>query len=69
MGAIPKYLGIEGIKSANVFEATYVFKNPALFKGANIAVIGGGDVGCEAALYLKKNGCKNADIIETSGHD
>ena len=64
LGAIQKYPDIEGINNPNLFEAIYAFENPGIFKGANIAVIGGGDVGCEAALYLKKNGCKSAIIIE-----
>ncbi|MCL5069524.1 MAG: NAD(P)/FAD-dependent oxidoreductase, partial [Actinobacteria bacterium] len=64
LGAIPVYPEISGIDSTNVFDAVYALNNPEKFIGGDIAVIGGGDVGCETALFLKRKGSRKVAIIE-----
>ena len=54
---------IDGIEDANVYSAIdLLFKN---FKpeGKSALVIGGGEVGCETALWLRRSG-KNVSIVE-----
>ncbi|MDD5658856.1 MAG: FAD-dependent oxidoreductase, partial [Actinomycetota bacterium] len=64
IGAIPIHPAIPGIDRINVFDAIYALSNPEKFIGKNIAVIGGGDVGCETALFLKRRGSKKVVLIE-----
>jgi 2,4-dienoyl-CoA reductase-like NADH-dependent reductase (Old Yellow Enzyme family)/thioredoxin reductase len=63
-GASTFYPDISGIKGNNVIDAVSGLNNPAQFAGKNIAIIGGGDVGCETALFLKRNGSAEVTIIE-----
>ncbi len=64
IGAVPYYPEIEGIASDNVFEATFALNDPSAFEEKNIVVIGGGDVGCETALFLAREGARSVSIIE-----
>ncbi len=62
IGAEPIVPSITGIYGKNVVLATDTFGNEQEL-GNKIAVIGGGQVGCETALHLAKEG-KNVTIIE-----
>lgn len=53
---------IVGIERKNVLIAEDCY-NKADMLGENIVIIGGGEIGCETALYLKEQG-KNVTIIE-----
>ena len=53
IGAAPKLPELCITGSLRVFEAVYALKNAKLFKGQRVLILGGGDVGCETALYLK----------------
>ncbi|MDR0917184.1 MAG: NAD(P)/FAD-dependent oxidoreductase [Oscillospiraceae bacterium] len=62
LGAVPSIPPIAGINGANVTEATALYAAPET-AGANVAVIGGGLVGIELAIYLRTLG-KTVTIIE-----
>jgi NADPH-dependent 2,4-dienoyl-CoA reductase/sulfur reductase-like enzyme len=62
VGAEPVIPAITGIKGKNVVLATDIFGNEKEL-GNKIVVIGGGQVGCETALQLAREG-KNVTIIE-----
>ncbi len=53
---------IPGIDNPNIYTAEQVLKGDISLSG-NIAIAGGGQVGCETAHYLLENGCK-VSIIE-----
>ena len=53
---------IPGIDGENVVIAENCYDKPEAL-GENIVIIGGGEIGCETALYLKEQG-KNVIIIE-----
>ncbi len=53
---------IAGIDNLNIYTAEQVLKGDIYLSG-NIAIAGGGQVGCETAHYLLENGCK-VSIIE-----
>ncbi len=60
---------IEGIKGKNVSTIVEALKDPKILgKAKNIAIIGGGDSGCETAYYLKYELGLNPYIIEMSKH-
>lgn len=56
MGAKPIIPDIEGIESEKVITAIELMKDISKASGSRAAVIGGGEVGCEAACYLSDNG-------------
>ena len=62
IGAEPMIPSITGINGKNVVLATDTYGNEKEL-GNKIVVIGGGQVGCETALHLSKEG-KNVTIIE-----
>ena len=64
IGAETLYPDIPGIQGSNVFDAIHALNKPDSFIGKNIAVIGGGDVGCETALFLKLKGSRSVAVIE-----
>jgi 2,4-dienoyl-CoA reductase-like NADH-dependent reductase (Old Yellow Enzyme family)/thioredoxin reductase len=63
IGASPVKLNIPGSENENVITAVDALKNRDLVKGRRVVVIGGGEVGCETALYLSQNG-KDVSIVE-----
>lgn len=63
IGADPIRLKMPGGDSKHVMSAVDVLTNADKVNGQHIAVIGGGDVGCETALYLSKLG-KNVSVVE-----
>ena len=58
--------GIPGIDSPHVVTAIDALRDPRLVKGKQVVVIGGGDVGCEAACHLTDAGHK-VTIVEILG--
>ncbi len=55
----------DGIKKANIVEATELLRNPELIAGAkNAVVIGGGVVGCETAYWLKYEQGLDVKVLE-----
>lgn len=62
VGAEPIIPTINGINNTNVITAVDMFKNPSLVSG-NVVVIGGGEIGIEAGLYLAKIGF-NSTVLE-----
>ena len=62
LGANPLVPPIKGIDSVKVNSANDAFMNPDSL-GENVVVIGGGEVGCEAAMHLAEKGHK-ATVIE-----
>ncbi len=62
-GASPIILNISGIGEANVTTGFDVLESEGEGLGEQIAVVGGGDVGCEVAEYLVKIG-KKVTLIE-----
>lgn len=63
VGSDPFILPIEGGKGINVITAEACFGN--LHKlGQKLVVVGGGEVGCETALYLALDGHKDVTVLE-----
>jgi 2,4-dienoyl-CoA reductase-like NADH-dependent reductase (Old Yellow Enzyme family)/thioredoxin reductase len=54
---------IPGIDMEHVLPATRCLKEPEFVKGNRVVVIGGGDVGCETAVFLKRRK-KEVTIVE-----
>jgi 2,4-dienoyl-CoA reductase-like NADH-dependent reductase (Old Yellow Enzyme family)/thioredoxin reductase len=63
IGARPIKLNIPGRDNENVITAIDALKNKDLVKGKKVVVIGGGEVGCETALYLSQDG-KDVSVVE-----
>jgi len=63
VGAEPIIPGITGADSDNVVCATDALNNADSYSDKKIVVIGGGDVGCETALLLKRKG-NEVTIVE-----
>ena len=57
---------VPGIDMDHVIPATRCLKNPDAVKGKKVVVIGGGDVGCETAVFLKRRN-KEVVIVEKLG--
>ena len=55
---------IPGIDGSNVMNAVQAFLHPDPMREKTIAVLGGGDVGCECALFLAEFGCR-VTIVES----
>jgi len=62
-GAKPFIPDIPGIRGENVVTAHQVLEGSVKVQGQRVAVIGGGQVGCETALFLVEHDCK-VTIIE-----
>ncbi|MBC8390617.1 MAG: FAD-dependent oxidoreductase [Actinobacteria bacterium] len=62
VGAEPIIPNVAGADNENVIFATYALDNADSYKSKRIVVIGGGDVGCETALLLRRNGNEVAVI-------
>ena len=62
LGASPITPPIPGIDRDNVMPAPKAFGCEYVISG-NVVVIGGGQVGCEAAIHLAQNGC-NVTVVE-----
>lgn len=61
-GALPKLFGLgEGVP---VIDAKTALRSAGEGLGDNITIIGGGMVGCELALWLRKDLGKNVTIVE-----
>jgi 2,4-dienoyl-CoA reductase-like NADH-dependent reductase (Old Yellow Enzyme family)/thioredoxin reductase len=56
IGAVPIMPAIAGINGRNVFDAVDILENPGKIKGNKILILGGGDVGCECAIFLARRG-------------
>ncbi|MBQ1516237.1 MAG: FAD-dependent oxidoreductase, partial [Lachnospiraceae bacterium] len=65
VGSKPAVPPIPGIDGPNVVTAQYAFENPDKL-GKKIAIIGGGLVGCELAIFLDMEGLA-VDVIEMTG--
>jgi len=63
VGAEPITPNVDGADSDNVVFATYALDNADSYKSKRIVIIGGGDVGCETALLLKRKG-NEVTIVE-----
>lgn len=61
-GAKPIVPPIPGVDGENVVDACEVLTKKRC-TGQNVVVLGGGEVGCEAALYLERQG-KNVTVVE-----
>lgn len=57
---------IESISSENIVTAEEVFLHPESLTGRHFVVLGGGDVGCEAAVYLGMDLHKEVTLIHRS---
>lgn len=62
LGATPAVPPIKGIDKADIASADHAFTNPDSF-GKHVVVIGGGEVGVEAAMHLEEHG-HSATVIE-----
>ncbi|MDO4734641.1 MAG: FAD-dependent oxidoreductase, partial [Lachnospiraceae bacterium] len=62
VGSKPAFPPIPGIDGRNVVTAQYAFENPDQL-GKKVAIIGGGLVGCELAIFLDMEGLQT-DVIE-----
>jgi 2-enoate reductase len=63
VGAEPKMPHLPGGDGRNVMSAVQAFLEPGTLKGKRVLVLGGGDVGCECALFLAEYGCQ-VTIVE-----
>jgi 2-enoate reductase len=63
IGATPIALKVLGAQGDNVMSAISALRNKNLVKGKKVVVIGGGEVGCETAVYLSQNG-KDVSVVE-----
>lgn len=63
VGGNPVIPDIAGINQSNVMNAVEFLLNNQDIKGKEIFVIGGGEVGCETALWFKRKG-NNVTILE-----
>lgn len=64
IGAVPVFPVVNGVDCRIVYTAVNALNSPGLFCGAKVTVIGGGDVGCETALFIKNSGCSEIRIVE-----
>lgn len=64
IGAFPIRPDLLGASNPNVITAAEALSNIDEVRGENVAVIGGGTVGCETALYLAQYG-KKVTIVES----
>ncbi len=62
-GSLPIMPSIPGIEGENVLCFTEVMTNPNC-AGKSAIVIGGGHVGCEAAIHMKQSGVEHVIIVE-----
>jgi thioredoxin reductase (NADPH) len=60
----PRKLNVPGEKAPHVF---YSLIDAAEFKGGDIAIVGGGDAGLEAALALANQGCRITLVVLEDG--
>ncbi|MGQ9584263.1 MAG: oxidoreductase [Anaerolineae bacterium] len=58
VGAAPILPAIPGIQRQNVVSAVHAFLQPTELAGKQVVVLGGGEVGCECAVFLAQQGCK-----------
>jgi pyruvate/2-oxoglutarate dehydrogenase complex dihydrolipoamide dehydrogenase (E3) component len=66
VGAVPIMPSIPGIEGPNVISAVEAFLEPNKVKGKDVITLGGGEVGCECAVFLAQQGCK-VTIVEMLG--
>ena len=66
VGAIPIMPSVPGIEGRNVLSAVKAFLEPDKVKGKDVVILGGGEVGCECAVFLAQQGCK-VIIVEILG--
>jgi 2,4-dienoyl-CoA reductase-like NADH-dependent reductase (Old Yellow Enzyme family)/thioredoxin reductase len=64
IGANTRHPRIKGSNTSNVCDAVFALNNPGCFRNRNVIIIGGGDVGCETALFLIGEGARRVSIIE-----
>jgi 2,4-dienoyl-CoA reductase-like NADH-dependent reductase (Old Yellow Enzyme family)/thioredoxin reductase len=63
VGAEPIQLNVPGGDSKHVINASDALADPDNVRGQHVAVIGGGEIGCETALYLSGKG-KDVSVVE-----
>jgi len=63
VGAVPIMPSIPGIEGPNVLSAVEAFLEPDKLEGKEIVILGGGDVGCECAVFLAQQASK-VTIVE-----
>jgi 2-enoate reductase len=63
VGGLPCKPPIKGIEESRAYAAVDLLCSGTIPDGRNIVMIGGGEVGCETALWLKRAG-KEVTIIE-----
>lgn len=65
---------IEGMECSSVYDSTDVLNGKVTFRSSEVAVIGGGLVGCETAVFLVRQGKKVTiiemldDLLKTADH-
>jgi 2-enoate reductase len=64
IGAKTHHPRIKGASGSNVCDAVFALNNPGCFRDRNVVIVGGGDVGCETALFLSREGARRVSIIE-----
>lgn len=69
VGATPAIPPIPGVDGANVITAEEAYRKVRAGEdiGQRIAVLGGGDVGCETAVYLAQEAGKQVSLVEMTG--
>jgi len=66
VGGVPIMPSIPGIDNSNVMSAVEALLEPDEVKGKEVIVLGGGEVGCECAVFLAQQGRK-VTIVEMLG--
>lgn len=65
IGADPIKFPLPGSETNRTVTATQLLLNPSLLEGVEkVAIIGGGDVGCECAYWLRKEHNKDVSVVE-----
>ena len=68
-GGRAKTLPVPGIEQAHVVQAVTLLSDPSLSDAAeHVVVVGGGDVGCETALFLARERGKAVTVVEMLPH-
>jgi 2-enoate reductase len=64
-GGRPRALPVPGVENGRVVQAVALLSDPSLADGAqDVVVVGGGDVGCETALFLARELGRTVTVVE-----